>query len=100
MSKPMSSVRVTPRTSRSGRTAQDVAHAAHRLEQSGIVRVLLDLRAQPVDMDVDGPGQAGVVGLPNVLQELVTSEHLAGVAKQEGEELEGLRFDGECLAVA
>ena len=62
--------------------------------------VLLDLRAQPVDVDVDGPGLARVVVAPHVLEQLVAREDLAGVADEEREQLERLRLDRQDLAVA
>src|ERR671913_217495 len=80
--------------------AQDVTHAAHRLEKHGCRGVLLQLAAEPVHVDVDGPRLARVVVAPDALEELVAREHLALVAEQEREQLEGLRLDRHRLAVA
>ena len=65
-----------------------------------MARVGLDLAAQPVHVDVHGAGLAGVVVAPDVLEQLVAREDLAGMAEQEGEQVEGLGLDGQRLAVA
>ncbi len=73
--------------------AQHVAHAADRLQEPRVRRVILDVAAQPVDVDVDRARLAGVVVAPDTLQQLVAREHLARVAQQEREQLERLRLD-------
>ena len=62
--------------------------------------VVLERRAQPVDVDVDRPRLARVVVAPDVLEQLVAGEHLARVAEEEREQLERLRLDRQRLAVA
>src|SRR6185503_4939754 len=82
------------------RTAEHVADAADRVDELRRRRVVLQRRAQPVDVDVDRPGLAGVVVAPDVLQQLVAGERLARVPEEEREKLEGLRLDRQGLAVA
>jgi hypothetical protein len=65
-----------------------------------MARVVLDLAAQPVDVDVDRARLAGVVVAPHVFQQLVTGEDLARVTHEERQELEGLGFDRQRFAVA
>src|SRR5215210_6084838 len=44
------------------RSTQDVAHAAHGLQDPRLVRIFLDLRPEPVDVNIDRPRFAGVIG--------------------------------------
>ena len=81
------------------RETQDVADAAHRLEEARLARVRLDGGAQPVDVHVHGPRLTRVVVAPDLLQELVAAEDLARVAQQEGQQLERLGLDGQMLAI-
>ena len=62
--------------------------------------IRLDLCPEPVHVHVDRARLTGVVVAPDLLQELVAGEDLAGVAEQEGEQLEGLGLDRQLLAVA
>ena len=66
----------------------------------GVPGSVFDLAAQPVDVDVDRPGLAGVVVAPDLLEQLVAGEDLARVADQEREQVERLRLDRQRLAVA
>ena len=84
----------------SDRTAKDVAHPAHGVDERGTGRIGLDLPAQPVDMDIHRPGLAAVVVAPDVLEQLVAGKDLAWLANEEGQQLERLRLDRERLAVA
>src|SRR5438094_98899 len=79
---------------------EDVADPADRVEKGRVRGVVLDLAAQPVDVHVNGARLARVVVAPYVLEQLVAREHLARMAKQEREQLEGLRLDRQSLAVA
>ena len=45
-----------------------VADAAHRLDRLGLLRVVLHLRAEPLHGDVDEPGVAEVVVVPDALE--------------------------------
>src|SRR5436309_5073075 len=85
---------------RLGRAAEDVAHASDRVDELRCRGVVLERRTEPVDVDVDRPRLARVVVAPDVLEELVPGERLAGVAEEEGEELERLRLDRQRLSVA
>ena len=76
-----------------GGAAQHVTHAADRFEQLGVLRILLDLRAQPVDVNVDRARLAGVVVAPDVGQQLLAREDLALVAQEESEQVECLGLD-------
>ena len=73
-----------------GVTPQDVADAPDGLQEPRVRRVLLDVAPQPVDVDIDRAGLAGVVVAPDAFQQLVAAEHLAGVAQQERQQLERL----------
>ena len=79
---------------------RNVPNAAHRVDVRGMAGVRLDLRAQPVDVDVDRPGLAAVVVAPHMLEQLVASGDLTRVPDEERERLEGLRLDRQDLAVA
>ena len=61
---------------------------------------VLDLAAQPMDVDVDRARLARVVVAPDLLEQLVAGEDLAGVSDQEREQLERLGLDRQDLAVA
>ena len=60
---------------------EPVAHPAHRLEGLGVER-RVDLAAQVADVDLDDVVGAGVVGVPDVLEDLALALHLPGLAHQ------------------
>ena len=62
-------------------------------------RVGLDLRPQPLDVDVEGLGVADVVAAPDPVDQLAAGEHPAGVAQQELEQLELLQRHRDAGAV-
>jgi hypothetical protein len=66
----------------SGGPPEDVADAADRVDEPRARGIVLDLAAEPVDVDVDGARLAGVVVAPDALEELVPGEDLAGVADE------------------
>ena len=61
---------------RSGRTGL-VAHAPNRHDDLRPLRVVFELAARPLDMDVDQPGVASVSVAPHLLQKHLTGEHLS-----------------------
>ena len=67
---------------------------------AGFAGIGLDPAAQPVDVDVDRPRLATVVVAPHVLEQLVASEDLAGMADEKGQQFERLRLDRDDLTVA
>src|SRR6185369_3770174 len=81
------------------RSPEHVPDAANGVDEPWRARVVLDLAAEPVDVDVDGPRLAGVVVAPDPLEQLVASEDLARVADEEREQVERLRLDRQRLAV-
>src|SRR5512134_332923 len=91
---------VRPAPGSGERSPEDIADAAHRMDEARRRRVLLDEAPEPVDMDVHGPALAGVVIAPDALEELVAGEDLAGVTEEEGEQLERLRLDRQVRTVA
>src|SRR3954451_24031240 len=68
-----------------------VAEAADRLQVHRRTRLGLDLRAQPLDMDVEGLRVADVVRAPDPVDQLLAGEHAADVAQQQLEQLELLQ---------
>jgi hypothetical protein len=50
--------------------------AAHGHDDLGILRVLLDLGAQALDVDIDEPGVGLVLVTPNLLEQHFTAEYL------------------------
>src|SRR5690242_17529427 len=63
----------------SGR-ARLVADAADRHDDLGALGIVLDLGAQPLDVDVDEAGVAGVAVAPHLLEEDLTGEDLPRLA--------------------
>jgi hypothetical protein len=59
---------------------EHVSDTPDGLEVSGVGGILLDVAPEPVHVDVDGPGLAGIVIAPDALEELVAREDLARVA--------------------
>ena len=53
-----------------------------------------------MDVDVDRARLPGVVVAPYPFEKLLSAEDLAGIANEEGEQLERLRLDRQRLAVA
>src|SRR5689334_9341399 len=79
---------------------EDVARPADRFDEARVRRIGLDHGAKPVDVDIDRPRLARVVVAPDLLEQLVAADDLAGVTEQERQEVEDLRLDREDLAVA
>src|ERR1700712_2895867 len=71
-----------------GGTHRLVAHVAHGPDQRLVVRT--ELRPQPSDVDVDGPGATEEVIAPHLLQQLCAGEHPASVLSQVLQQLEFL----------
>src|SRR4051794_11859687 len=63
------------RTSRRAH-ARLVADATHGPDDLGLLGVVLDLRAEPLHMDVDQPGVGGVPVPPDLLEQDLAGEHL------------------------
>src|SRR5690349_1372423 len=60
---------------------EPVAHAAHRLERLAVERSV-DLPPEVADVDLDDVVGTGVVGVPDVLEDLALALHLACLAHQ------------------
>src|SRR5436305_11106697 len=58
-----------------------------------------ELLAEPANVYVDGPAAADPVVAPDIREELFACEHLAGVLREEEEQVELLRFEHALLAV-
>lgn len=65
-----------------------------------MLRVDLELLAQPTDMDIDGPLVAVTILVPDAIQQLASSEGPTGVARQEVEQPELLGSQVRLAAVA
>src|SRR5262245_16410056 len=76
-----------------------VARTANGHEPHGILRVALDLAADVGDVQVGRPRVADVLALPEVLHDLPPREDPAGVAGEEGQELQLRRGQLDRLAV-
>ena len=85
--------------SRSG-PARLVADAAHGHDDLGVLRVVLDLGAQPLHVDVDQPGVAGVPVAPDLLEQHLAGEDLPRLAGQGDEQVELERGEADAAAVA
>src|SRR5699024_235092 len=75
----------------SGSATGAIADAADGHDDLGVLRVVLDLGAQPLDVHVDQAGVGAVAVAPHVAQQHVAREHLprrAGEPREQGE-LEG-----------
>ena len=81
----------------SGRS-RPVAHAAHGDDDLGPLGVLLDLGAQPLDVDVDEAGVTGVAVAPHLLEQHLAGEDLPRLARERDEEVELERGQAERLA--
>src|SRR5919112_6771458 len=57
-------------------------------DEPRVDRILLDLRAQASDRDIDQPGIAEVVVAPNAVEQLVAREDLARALRELDEEVE------------
>ena len=65
-----------------------VADAADGQHDLGVLRVGLDLGAQPLHVDVDQPGVGGVAVAPDLLEQHLAGEHLPGLAGQADQQVE------------
>jgi len=65
-----------------------VADAPHGQYDLGVLRVVLDLRAQPLDVHVDQPCVRSVPVAPDLLQQHLAREDLPGLAGQADEQVE------------
>src|SRR4051812_28094473 len=77
-----------------------VAHPADRQHDLGLLRIALDLGAQPLHVDVDQPGVGRVPVAPHLLEEQLAGEHLARLAGQRDQQVELQRreLDGHAVA--
>src|SRR5436190_7425063 len=73
---------------RRDRRHQDVAGAAHGLDDLRLVAVLLDLLAQPPDLDVDRAVERPRLAAARVLEQEVAREDAASVLDEHREKLE------------
>src|SRR5471030_1817413 len=67
---------------------EDVAGAAHRLDHRRLLRVVLELAAQPADLDVDRPVEWPGLAVAREIEQAVAAQHLVGVVDEGGEEVE------------
>src|SRR6266545_1720092 len=58
-------------------SVEAVADPPHGLDRAGLLRVVLHLRAEALDSNVDEPGVSEVVVVPDALQQELASEDLA-----------------------
>ena len=65
-----------------------VADAADRHDDLGVLGVVLDLGAQPLHVDVDQAGVAGVAVAPDLLEQHLAREDLPGLAGERDEQVE------------
>ena len=65
-----------------------VADAAHGHDDLGALGVVLDLGAQPLDVDVDEAGVTGVAVAPDLLEQHLAGEDLPRLARQGDEQVE------------
>src|SRR4051794_40671748 len=93
------SVVVTGAGSPRSRRACLVPDTAHRQDDLGLLRVALDLRPQPLHVDVDQPGVGGVPVAPHLLEQQLAGEHLARLAGQGHQQVELQRGQLDDLAV-
>src|SRR6185437_13874212 len=67
---------------------EPVPDAGYREDVVGPRRLAFDLAPQVADVDVDHPGLDGVFVTPDRVEDLLAAEHLAGVAGEEGQQVE------------
>src|SRR5436305_1636009 len=77
-----------------------VADPPHGHDERRMLGFLLDLGAQPLDVDVDQPGVRGVPVTPDLLEQMLAGEHLTGLSGQGGEQVELERCQLDRLAIA
>src|SRR5689334_15666427 len=80
------------------RLVEAVAHAPHRLDQSGPGGIVLDLAAQSAYVDGDRR-EVAEVPAPHLAHQVLTRVRAAGVAQEEGEEVELAQGEREFGAV-
>ena len=78
---------------------QHIAGAANRM-QDRLVETLLDLAAQPRDMDVDDVGLRIEMIVPDILEQHGARHHLAGMAHQIFEQAEFARLQRDLACCA
>ena len=68
---------------------EPVAHAVHRLNVLGMLRVVADLLPEPPDVDVQGPGAAGELVAPHLFQQGVAGDQAgpAGPSTARGDRI-------------
>src|SRR2546430_10417153 len=65
-----------------------------------LLGVTLDLLAEPVDVGIDSAGLNFDLVTPDLAQQLPTTDHLAGLRGQQGEEIELGRRESDFLVLA
>jgi len=62
---------------------QPIAHPSNRVQEFGVVGVELDRFSQPGDVYVQRARIAGVIGIPDALEECFTFDNLAAMFNQQ-----------------
>ena len=81
-------------------SAHPVAHAPHRDHDLRVLRVVLDLGAQALDVHVDEARVGGVAVTPDLFQQHFATEHLPWLAGEGEQEVELEGCEGDRGAVA
>src|SRR5699024_2409106 len=84
----------------SGRAPGAVADTAHGHHDRRVLRIVLDLGAQPLDVDVHQARVRAVAVPPHVAQQHVAGEDLPRLARQLREQVELERGEGDQLIAA
>src|SRR5580704_5624235 len=87
------------RSGRGLRSLVAVADTTHGRDVFGVLRVVLDQRAQSLDVHVERLGVADVVTAPDAIDEYFTGQDPSGVLEQEPQERELLLAQFDLFAV-
>src|ERR1019366_3102942 len=81
------------------RNFEAIAHATHGRDVGGVLRLVLDQRAQALDVHVERLGVADVVAAPHAIDENFAGEDASGILEQEAKEGELLLAQFDLIAV-
>src|SRR2546425_13333375 len=73
---------------------ETIPYTTNSLNETRVRRVLLELLAQPAHVHIDSTGVADIIIAPDVLEQLIASQHGSTVAYEVGQQIKlfGLQF--------
>src|SRR5689334_1504752 len=90
----------TKAVSSEGLPAKDITYATHGLNELRVCGVFFQFLTQPADMHINGACITRVIVAPDIMQQLVTSQHSPTITYKVGKQIELLWLQFQLLPPA